>query len=510
MSRYIRYELMNVQPIRVADDSCSQSGQSATLKYIPGTAIRGYVVNALRNTADFDLVKSALFSNKVRFLNAYIKEEGHELIPSPKGFYEDKKKTSGEKAVENVVVDGVFTPGYKRAGLGSFCYFSNGCICYYSVQTGSDLKIKVNLEDDEKRNVFRLEYIKPGHTFVGYIALDEENLTDRIKDLFTDCVCIGNARSQGLGQCLITEKTEVLDEIPYSEYMLNEDTAGNCYMLLLSDTVMIGKNGEPEGLNEQELADILGVKEVKTEFCSTSIVNVRGYNRTLGVKTPSRTAYEKGSVFKLSFGEDTIKAENIRRLCDEGIGINKNTGMGRVMILKDYEGISSKLGKKHRRAQILSDTGHAADRAVLKLAAENRYRQLIKHAMAKAALPDDDEFGALNLNSSQLGRVEAIILQNRYDMKEARATLDKFFGHERLKEEKHRKHDDKKSLKGLEEFVYFVLDHDFSEIFDAHELDKEEIFSIPRAELLSEDETDRLKLDFILMRIRMNNRKGIR
>ena len=48
------------------------------------------------------------------------------------------------------------------------------CIHYYNVETGSDLKIKINLEDGEKQNVFRNEYIEPGYQFTGYIAIKEE------------------------------------------------------------------------------------------------------------------------------------------------------------------------------------------------------------------------------------------------------------------------------------------------------------------------------------------------
>ena len=61
-----------------------------TLRYIPGTTIRGYIVNQLVRENDFEKIKKDLFSNYVRYLNAYISMENQELIPSPKGFYEKK------------------------------------------------------------------------------------------------------------------------------------------------------------------------------------------------------------------------------------------------------------------------------------------------------------------------------------------------------------------------------------------------------------------------------------
>ena len=40
MAKYLRYVIKTVEPIRISDDSMSQSGQTDTLRYIPGTTIR--------------------------------------------------------------------------------------------------------------------------------------------------------------------------------------------------------------------------------------------------------------------------------------------------------------------------------------------------------------------------------------------------------------------------------------------------------------------------------------
>ena len=85
---YIKYIIKNIEPIRIADDSTSQNGQTSALKYIPGTTIRGLVINQLAKTDNFADIKIDLFSDKVKFLNAYLMVDGKELIPSPKGFYE--------------------------------------------------------------------------------------------------------------------------------------------------------------------------------------------------------------------------------------------------------------------------------------------------------------------------------------------------------------------------------------------------------------------------------------
>ena len=70
MCRYIKFILENLQPIRIADNEKSQSGQTDTLRYIPGSAVRGIVINDLAKQDEFfERYKSVLFSDKIQFMN---------------------------------------------------------------------------------------------------------------------------------------------------------------------------------------------------------------------------------------------------------------------------------------------------------------------------------------------------------------------------------------------------------------------------------------------------------
>ena len=62
MTEYLKIVFQNLEPVRIADDSTSQSGQTVTLRYIPGTALRGIVINALAVEEDFEEIKRRLFS----------------------------------------------------------------------------------------------------------------------------------------------------------------------------------------------------------------------------------------------------------------------------------------------------------------------------------------------------------------------------------------------------------------------------------------------------------------
>ena len=120
MSRFIRFVIENCGPVRIANDETSQHGQTDTLKYIPGSTLRGLVVNSLLSQGEkFEKYKRRIFSSQVQFMNAYLMIEEKELIPSLKGFYEDKKEYTGKKQIENGMVTEI-AAGAKRASLGHY------------------------------------------------------------------------------------------------------------------------------------------------------------------------------------------------------------------------------------------------------------------------------------------------------------------------------------------------------------------------------------------------------
>ena len=224
MSRYYRFIIENKEPLRIADDSSSQRGQQKTLSYIPGSTLRGMAMNYF---AQKGKVPDCFFSEKLRFLNAYpvVKngEEYCELIPSPKGFYEDKTEAkAGEaKKIQNVVINGDFEEGMKRAGLGQFCRIEGGVCYFYNVEKGSDLKIKLGLDGKEEQNVFRNEYIRPKNHFAGYVAVDEPDAEKLLEEVFSSDMILGNGRTAGLGKCRVLQK-EVIEKLPFDVYKADE------------------------------------------------------------------------------------------------------------------------------------------------------------------------------------------------------------------------------------------------------------------------------------------------
>ena len=504
MSEYLRYVIQNIEPLRIADDSKSQSGQTTTLRYIPGTTIRGYVVNELAKTAEFEQIKKALFSKNVRFLNAYINENDRELMPSPKGFYEDKTIAEGRKKLENVVIKGEFPEGYKRASLGQYCYLEEDCIHYYSVNTGSDMKIKSNIGAGEKQNVFRNEYVTKGHTFTGYIAIDDSRLKETIKQVFgKEIITLGNARSAGFGKCNILACDET-DSLPYEKYLPEQDLEGSCYMMLLSNTTMRNQNGEICGMDWSALSKKLNVEiEEEKVICSTSTVNVKGYNRMWKNKIPSTVMYEQGSVFHLTF-KGKLTREVMYKLCNEGIGIRLNEGFGRILFIRDYEKITYKLTGE--RISTVNETAKLTDedRKTLKTIAKAYYYNQLNRAMNHYVVGHGLPRGSSS--NSKLGTIESFAIAYRYNPEQGIKVIQDYFKHALDKEEKNNTQKERSSIKSIKSFVEKIIKTDIEELLEMKE--KDNIMGISKQELLSKSEEDKLKLTLIVSMIQYDNKEG--
>lgn len=509
MEQYLKYTLKNLEPLRIADKSNSQSGQTMTLRYIPGSAIRGLIINSLAKESDFQNIKKFLFSNKIKYLNAYITANEKELIPSPKGFYEDKKIVDGKKEIQNVVINGEFSEGYKRAFLGRYCYIDSDCIHYYTVDTSSDMKIEINVEENEEQKVFRNEYITENYIFTGYIAIDKEELKERIKQIFKHNIFLGNARSAGLGVCEVLS-CEYVDVLPYKEYMEDRDLKGHCYMLLLSNMVMRNSLGELCGIDIETLQELMEVENLAIKYCSTSTVNVKGYNRTWGMKIPSAVMFEQGSVFRFTF-DGVLKKETMQKIVRQGLGIRLNEGFGRVLFLKEYETVKYKSAEEYpKERNIVSyQKLSSEDRKTLINAAKNYYRRLLYQAMEKYIVENPIRKG--NVSNSQLGIIESFTTAFQYNPEQAKKSIKNYFEHASEKENQHNTQKERNSIQKLKQYIQeeILNAKDLEELLnlDQNIRKKDTIMEIPKSELLSDKEIDRIKLELITEMIRYDNKK---
>ena len=532
----LKYRIENIEPVRIGDNATSQMGQTSALRYITGTAIRGYVISALYKELGeeaFENVKAKLLSSSVRFTNAYpclrVKEDDRDeeyvdLIPVPAGFYEDKS----EKHFANVLETGDIPGNMKRAGIGQFCRIKDGTIYGYNVTSGSDMKNNLNTGEQDDQKIFRSEYIERGHTFAGYIFVEDQELVSLIKGVFTDEIRIGSGRNQASGRCRVVDPIHAADnDFPGAAWACKGDLKSPVYMELLSDTVMRNKDGEYCGLDLEALEGILDVENLEIERCATSVRDVQGYNQVWRVRTPSAVMYQKGSTFRLTF-EGIISRKKIRKVTEKGIGVRRNEGFGQVLFLGAYESIKEKKVDKtplhHMISEVkeekvkklsieemvkaLSDT----ERACLRIISTAAYQQRLRNAIPAYVVKHETDLRKGDVSDSVLGNLEAYATSYRYEFDTAKKKIDDYLDHAIGKQDKKRVQKESGNFRGVRPVVDGILTPDAAglEMLLLKEDDafkyNSEFMGLSKEELIG-DQLGEIKLDLLTELIRYHNKK---
>lgn len=344
--RCIHYLLRTETPVIVTDLSRSGENSYDTRGYIPGSAVRGMVMSALSATDPdwFQAHKRSLLSDGTRFLDAVPSPVDLPVLPSIKGFYETKEETG----LESVVTGGVFTPGKKRAKLGAFCGLKNGTIQYWSAQTDGAMRIQRNVSSKQDTQLFQTRCLSAGQIFSGYILLHDDSLSEPISSVFSHTVWLGADRFEGFGKCAVT-RLECVDAPRWeAAYGYSGNTTNErLYLLAVSPLTMRNEMGEPCGLDTTALAKKLGVENVTVRFCSTSLAEFGGYNRTWKCRAPAVRMYDRGSLFQLVCSSPPDGAR-LRAIQAEGLGIRRAEGFGQVLFLRTelLEGLAHKCAVK--------------------------------------------------------------------------------------------------------------------------------------------------------------------
>ena len=421
-TRCIRYRLRTETPVAITNLKSSNGNSYETRGWIPGSAVRGMVLTELaaRDPEWFQEHRIALLSSGTRFLDAVPRPVDMEVLPSLKGFYEDKE--------ENNFCSVLVTPdieGRKRAKLGTFCALDGDTIRFWSAKTGGVTRIERAVSSgvpdspdgkEDQTRPFQIRHISAGQTLEGCILLDDPELAPRIGSVFSDVVWIGADRYEGYGRCAVTalEAAERPGWIRAYGYRSQDEISEDLYLLAVSPLTMLDENGEPCGLDLVPLAQLLGVEEIEIVDCATSIVEQGGYNRTWGSREPALPMYDRGSLFHLRCENGVPSLEKIQAIQDRGLGARASAGCGQVLFLRPdlYLGLSQK-----KKALEEPDGTGMTPSALVQLA---RYSWIMEHSRA---------LYQGGLSHSQLGTIqslcEAAISREEADTSKLQAFLNK-------------------------------------------------------------------------------------
>lgn len=493
--RYIAYEIRNIQPVLIANLDMSKSGETASLQYLPGSTLRGMIIANLKEQMEDEQKKKKILTKAI-FYNGYPMLGKDELIPSPKGFYENK---SQDGSLINIVADtSAEMEGYKRAVLGRFCIWKEDTVYYASAKQKDALNICV-----KDKNIFRKNVLSAGQCFRAYIAVDEKEsevygwLSDALK---TKTGYIGANRSSGYGKCRIEWKGE---KAPYKQVAQAKGEQKEVCLYLASNMSMRNKYGEICGIDLELLAHLLGVDSLELKASSTSVCKMSGINRTWGCRTPEIVMYEAGSVFKLEASQN-IKQEAMECVSQNGIGVKREEGCGQVLFLESYDGLNKKEILPYTVQEIETETALTQEETeqqikfISKEIAKKQIRKKMERYVAEQEIDRSIRKSqrGIMLNYARYARVEGMNSTRR---------IEKYLAYEREKLEKNKRQTDTQDKKAALDYLEHMIRLD---IFEKLDLDKHKLIcGIPMENIFKPEELQLFQMELLERIITFANRK---
>jgi hypothetical protein len=230
---------------------------------------------------------------------------------------------------------------------------------------------------------------------------------------------------------------------------------------------------------------------------------------TWGGRNPSATMYEAGSVFHFKY-QGTLQTGSMEQMAEEGIGIRTNEGFGQVIFLGSYEkaGCNGKQGitpEQRGSAPEKTDGLSRQEKDTLRLIAKAYYRQQLDRAMEQYILKHPLSKGSES--RSRLGILESFATAYRYHPDDGIRLIKEFYTHAEEKERKQTVHQERGSMEKIKEHVKHVLEKELETFLEVDIGKRGNIMGFPKAELLTEEEQKRVKLEFLTREIRFENKE---
>ncbi len=383
MNRYVRYTITLKEPLKMGTHG-SQTNTNA-LSYIAGSTLRGafikrYAECYYQNIQQLDedtKSRSVLFKD-TRFFDAYISLDKADTIPVPAVFHMNKhvlrqrdKELKEQKIIPKTYTvrtvfeqaDLKYDDSMQRMDFGSFCQLQENGYNVAKVAKVANLHIRSEeKKDEEKKNgMFRYEAIAADQDFIGYIMCKDETIANNFVNAINNQIFyLGGSKGSGYGRVLIHDaETISYENIKHKLNVSTDLNENKLAIYALSHLDLFDENGNVTGeIPMPWLEKKLGISNLKLDYSSTGIIKTGGFNHTWRANLPSNSAISAGSWFFYTY-EGNINQEALFTLEENGIGMRKQEGFGRILfnpkisftINKDSKQTTRTIAEKTKKAK---------------------------------------------------------------------------------------------------------------------------------------------------------------
>ena len=324
------FNLTTVEPV-IMSQSTATTNNHQCLDFIPGSAILGMIAAGLYTKLTPDEAWTFFHSGQIQYGPCYPVINGELTLPIPNSWHYPKGfslKSNGQLNLSMISnhADPHFVRDeniqYKQCRQG----FINSKGTLGNVDLGITTKTAIEREHGKAKSgsLFSYSYIQPNQKFCGWIEYQTEQQLTLINQFLLGDKYIGRSRNSEFGHVRIEKAAQP------TQNQINVCTDNRLTLWCLSDCECIDEFGQPTFT--PSLANLVkgasGYLNLEHSFIRQNIVSL--FNQKRGGLDSEQYLISKGSV--LVFDDVAITSEQLLFLSNNGIGINRQQGIGWVMV----------------------------------------------------------------------------------------------------------------------------------------------------------------------------------
>jgi CRISPR-associated protein Csx10 len=322
------YTLTTVDPVILSQDN-STTNNHKCLDYIPGSTILGLLAGEHYQHLTKEDSWHVFHSGKCRFSPCYPLLNQEICLPTPASWYFEKgKEVQTDNQLNTKEVSNHAAKAFIRNEVVQYKQCRDG----YFNSTGEVPEIKQGLITKtaidrakgkaKDTSLFSFSYLEAEQAFAGWIDCADELHAQQIKKTLDQVRRIGRSRNNEFGRVKLS--LAELESEPVLES--SEQTTLWC----LSDCELLDDNGfpclSPNGKHIHSVCNHLTLNHKKS-FIRTN--KVRRFNQKREGLDSEQCLIAKGSVLVF---DGKLSDEIIKEISEQGIGINKQQGLGWVAV----------------------------------------------------------------------------------------------------------------------------------------------------------------------------------
>lgn len=338
------------EPLKISQ-VLGTSDSSHALKYIPGSVLRGALVQEYLQSVGQkpdDLDTNFIFNPKhVQFWNGYLSCDEQRGLPFALNMFETKESAKLKNQIREIYdafdeerFSEIRNESPVRVMRDVMFLCADGELMAGNVQTVSSLHISINggaeRVQGDKTHVYRYEAIAPGQIFKAVVYVSGEHpFVQWLQEQSELTLWLGGARNSGYGRT--TVRIRPLQQSPEHTDWRSIQGTKQLYILATSDWIIRDEHGRlVSSLDEKWLGQQLGVElEWKDQLVTTRING--GYVSPWKAYQPAIQTVQAGSIFRYEIKSGTLDPDRLLNLMKRGVGERVNEGYGRLMFFANWD-----------------------------------------------------------------------------------------------------------------------------------------------------------------------------